>query len=252
MTKMPKPVNKAAYEAFKQSLADPEPSNDGTLKAIIYGEPGVGKTVLSATLPGKFLYIDSLVNWVSFRNHPEIQERMTRIQYQGLSQLDMLPKAFADGVLDEITTIVLDEYSSMAVDDLDLVMEKRAKGDIEFTGASQPDYGINTERIRRSIKPILLIPKNVIIVAHVREDKDELSGSVTKRPSFSPKMRATLLKMCHLTGYMSADIKGGEVKRTLQLQPSRGIEAKNRLGGLPPKVENPNLQELVSQSNLSS
>lgn len=242
-------VSKEKYEAFLDTLV-PLERETPYAKVLIYGDSGVGKTVLSTTLGQRILLVDAVDGWVSLRNHPGLLSSVTRVRYEGLSQLDTLADMFLDGAL-EFDTIVLDEASAIATFDLDTVLKARAAKDIskDPNVPTQPDFFANTERCRRTFTRLLKLPVNVVLVAHVREDKDERTGIVTKRPQFTPKLRTTIEQSCHLVGFLTAnEIKDGdETKyiRRLQTMPSKGITAKSRIGGLPFIVDEPNLGDLL-------
>lgn len=241
--------DKSKYQAFLDTLV-PLERETPYAKVLVYGDSGVGKTVLAATLGKRILLVDAVDGWVSLRNHPDLLSSITRVKYEGLSQLDTLVDMFMDGQLD-FDTIVLDEASAIATFDLDTVLKARAAKDIskDPNVPTQPDFFANTERCRRTFTRLFKLPVNVVMVAHVREDKDERTGIVTRRPQFTPKLRTTIEQSCHLVGYLVAnEVKDGdETKyvRRLQTMPSKGITAKSRIGGLPFIVEEPNLGVLL-------
>ena len=221
-------------------------------KVLIYGESGTGKTVLAAGFGENVILVDSANGWVSLRNHPEIMSKVRRIEYQGLSQLDALVNAIIEGEL-ECDTLVLDEASSMAMADLDTVLKSRAAKDPNKSPdiPTQPDFFQNTERVRRCFAGVMKLPCNVVLTAHVREDRDERTGKVFIRPAFTPKMRQTIVQECHMVGYLTAneitkDEDETEYRRRLQVQPTASITAKTRIGGLPTVIDAPNLNTIFA------
>lgn len=227
------------------------------LKALIYGDEGTGKTTLAANYGDNILYIDSASGWVTLLDHPNIMEkRIERMEFKGLSQLDALVEAITIGhpKFSWIETVILDELSSMAMADLDVVLRSRAAKDPskDPNVPTQPDYLHNTERIRRSISPFMTLPVNVIMLAHVREDKDERTGRTYTRPAFTPKMRKTITQQCHIVGRLTSDIKtvdedGSQVYTwSLQVRPTTTVVAKTRIKDLPMVVENPDFNEMLS------
>lgn len=221
-------------------------------KVLIYGEAGTGKTVLGCNFGEQVILVDSANGWVSLKNHPDILHKVQRIQYQGLSQLDALADAIVEGKI-ECETLVIDEMSSIAVLDLDTVLKARSKKDAskDPNVPTQPDFFANTERVRRVVAKLLSLPCNVVLLSHVREDKDERTGKVMTRPAFTPKTRGTIVQQCHIVGYLTAnEIRKGdddtEYLRRLQVQPTATITAKTRIGGLPTVIDAPNLNTIFA------
>lgn len=221
-------------------------------KVLIYGESGTGKTVLGTNFGEKVILVDSSNGWVSLKNHPDVMKNVQRIEYKGLSQLDALSDAIVEGKL-ECETLVIDEISSIAVMDLDTVLKARSAKDAskDPNVPTQPDFFANTERVRRVVAKLLTLPCNVVLIAHVREDKDERTGKVMTRPAFTPKTRQTIVQQCHLVGYLTAneikkDEDDTEYHRRLQVQPTATITAKTRIGGLPTVIDAPNLNTIFA------
>lgn len=237
------------YDAFLGSIV-PLERETPYAKVLIYGDSGVGKTVLAATLGQDIILVDAVDGWVSLRNHPSLLSKVRRVRYEGLSQLDTLADMILDGTL-TCDTLILDEASAIATFDLDTVLAARSKKDVskDPNVPTQPDFFANTERCRRVYQRLIKLPINVVFVSHIREDKDDRTGVVTKRPGFTPKLRTTIEQAMHLVAYMTAvEVKKGdetEYERRIQTMPSRGISAKSRIGGLPFVVENPDLSVLL-------
>ena len=243
---MAKPSAGELMQALLDSMQD---LTDATanVKTMIYGESGVGKTVLAMEMaqrltPGdkRILFLDTYEGWVSLLNHPELKKRSARMKYQGLSQIDLLVQAIqADTPFADIGTVVVDEISSIAKKDLDNVLNTRAAKDPskDRDVATQPDMGANTERMRRTFGDLLAMDINVILVSHIREDADARTGVKTIRPGMMPKMSVTIREQLHDVVHMTADeIRDEEgnvgYTRSLQVLPTRGVVAKTRVGGL--------------------
>ena len=232
-------------QAFLDSLT-PMENVSPYAKILVYGEAGVGKTVLACTMGTRILYVDSAEGWVSLRNHPNLKSKCIRAEYQGLSQLETIASMIVNGNLD-VDTIVLDEASTMAVLDLDIVLASRSAKDAskDPNVPTQPDFFANTERCRRTFINLLKLPVHVVMTAHERQDKDEVSGRIYTRPAFSPKLRASVEQNVHLIAYMTAIEKGDKFVRRIQTQPARNITAKSRIGGLKRVEDDPNLNDLL-------
>lgn len=218
---------------------------DTHAKLLIYGPSGVGKTVEACKIGTKILYVDSLEGWVSLKNHPELEKKVQRLPYQGISQLDMICDNWDDKFAGRFDTLILDEHSTMSALDLDVVLAARSAKDAskDPNVPTQPDFFANTERMRRSAAKLLKLPCNVVFITHEREDDD--SGRKLIRASYSPKLRTTIKEFMHLIGRLTVVEKGDSTVRKLQVQPTLKIDAKTRIGGLPAIIENPDLGEII-------
>jgi len=232
-----------------------------SLKMMFYGDSGVGKTVAAmqmaqqVTPPDKsIVFIDSAEGWVSLDNHKKLKVRTNYIPWTkvaNLEALEALALAITEGIhpWSTVGTIVLDESTSLANDDLDRVVFDRSR---TTTGKDpdtpmQPDYNTTTNRVRKFYGDLIKVPElNVILTGHLRSDKDNLQREKIS-PAFLPKLSTHIRGMLHLVVYMTADQRdvGGKIEYTRQLQvhPTTRIVAKTRVGGLPPVAS---MRELVT------
>lgn len=240
----------AALDAKLSDLTERRAS----FKGIIYGESGVGKTVASMQLAqditpeGKYiLLIDSGMGWASLNNHPHLKKRVKAYSMKGMSELDSIAAAVStedNGFWSDVGSIVIDEYSTYAEYDVLAVTKARAvkSGDKNADEPKLPDMGVSSNRMIRFSGPLIQLPDvHIIFVAHQRTDKDNMQRE-TISPAFMPKFNSHIRGKVHLVGYMTADegavSDSGEVvyTREVQVQPTKGIIAKTRIGGFPIRV----------------
>lgn len=247
-------MDEKVLEALMGTIASMD-EVDPYAKFLIYGESGTGKTVLASTaVQERGLFIDAVEGWVSLVNFPELRSKMHRMVYQGRSQIDSICDAIEEGIepFASYDTIILDEVSTMATLDLDVVLAANSQkiADKDPNVPTQPDFNANTERMRRTLSRLLKLPVNVILVSHVREDKDARTGVMYTRPSFTPKLRTTIAGFMHVIGRLTVDEQSGPdgdtiYVRKLQVRPTVQITAKTRIGGLPVFITDPNLGDLI-------
>lgn len=240
-------TEKEQLQEFLNSMKAPT-EDIQNVTGLIYGDNGSGKTVAAVQLAqairkwkgGKILFVDAVNAWRSLKNHPELHEDLIRVPYQGKSQLDILNKAlqYRPAGFENISVVILDEMSSMADKDGDLVLATRAaKDDTKDPDVlTQPDMGATTERMRRTIIKLLQQEVSVIFVSHVRQDEDKSVGYKVTRPRFMPKFSGTIREGLDFVAFMSAsptNVNGTvEYLRTLQVHPTKTTIAKIRIGGL--------------------
>lgn len=233
-------------QATMESLSEAVP----TFKGMIYGVSGVGKTVHSLMIAQEIthhgemiLYIDTAEGWVSLNNHEELKDRVDRMRYVNLAQLEALCHAIRNDhePFNTYGTLILDEASSAADSALDEVLKFRAGQDRskDPDTPTQPDYNTTTNRVRKVYNDLLTLPGiNVILVSHARKDKDNRNVEVTS-PSFLPKLGQKIKQPLHLIANLSGNEIDTKYVRILQVHPTRTIDAKCRIGGLEPQVEYP-------------
>lgn len=217
----------------------------GGLQAIIYGESGIGKTVAAMrmavylTPPEKtIVYIDSAQGYKVRRNHPDILARkMQRISYTTLTDLMGLCGIIEKQAepLENVGAVIFDESTSMAADDLQVVVKNRAKfktGDLE--AVATPDYGVAQNRFMGLINRYSRLDGiHCIHIGHVRSDTLP-SGLPQFSPSYTPKLGAVLRQPMDLVTYMTMNEKN---ERMFRNWPAKGIIAKSRVKGLEPNSD---------------
>lgn len=241
----------SAEELMAELVNSMESLEDATpyAKTMIYGESGVGKTVEAmefaqlVTPVGKtIIFIDAAEGWVSLKNHEGLTRRTKRMAFKSLTQVDLLLQAISatsPNPFTDVGTIIIDEVSTVAKADLDYVLKVRAIRDPSKDKdiATQPDMGAATERMRRTFGTMLAMKINVVLVSHIREDKDERTGVTTIRPGMMPKLSTTIREKLHDVVHMTAtevsQANGSvEYNRSLQVLPTKGVVAKTRVKGL--------------------
>lgn len=245
----------AILEALMGRMASPEDALlESYRKACIYGPPGTGKTVLSCTAPKVLLYAVEPNGAISLKNHPDVMKNVVKImEFRSLEQLEILidkidevPEAFTF-----FETLVIDTFSELQSEDLDGILRKESAADASRNKylPTGPDYNMNTERLRMILRKLEKMKKNVILICHDKEEKDDTTGMIKSRPNLTPKLSKTLTGKMDLIGYLSLTGSAETGKRSLQVHPTRAIVAKTRVGPLPPAVDNPTWDILFTNTN---
>jgi phage nucleotide-binding protein len=211
------------------------------LKILLYGRPGVGKTVFCATAPNPLL-IDVEKGAFSINNHPHLRHAKA-LEFKSIFQVEQLIKYLAADApqLREFQTIVVDSFSELQKRDLDEIVAAEAAKDAQRNkylpiGA---DYNVNTEHMRQIASALRDLDRNIIVTCHVKEEKDENTGRMLVRPNLTPKLAGTLAGIFDVVAYMESTNSGESTVRTLQVHPTATVTAKTRIGNLPAVIENP-------------
>lgn len=224
-------------------------------KLMLFGEFGTGKTVFSATAPRPLIVAVEPTGPLSLKNHPELEAKTRIFEFKSVFQVETLlnkilelPEAKVHEVFGE--TLVIDSFSEFQNSDLDDTLIKAARAD---SGRDRylptgPDYNINTEHMRQIGSLLERIPMHVILTCHVKEEKDDSTGRILKRPNLTPKLARTMSGKFDIVGYLSMDTDSqGNAVRKLQCHPTTSIAAKTRVGGIAPVVENPTWDSLFDK-----
>lgn len=152
-----------------------------TIKIIVYGEAGIGKTRLALTLPGKILIIDAEDGLLSLQtdldNSPDLAERIDVISVKGIEQTI---EAYAEVAKNpgHYNWVVLDSLSEVA--EILLADEKRKAKD------ARQAYGALGDRTMEMIRKFKELDVNVLMLAK-RETKKLKVGEI-ETVSFGVKM----------------------------------------------------------------
>lgn len=199
------------------------------IKALIYGQPGIGKSTFALSAPNPVLL--------------DFDNGVHRVKYE--HQVDTLQVSSWQDVQEALSelapyqTIIIDTAGKM----LDYMTEYLIKNNPKLgrsNGAlSLQGYGERKGEFLAFLKKISIMGKHLIFVAHEKEDKD---GDVTvKRPEVGGSSGTDLFKELDLIGYMEANGK----KRTISFSPTDKYYAKNSVG----ITETLELSELTTQKN---
>jgi hypothetical protein len=219
------------------------------VKALVYGEPGTGKTIFACGSPNPVLLDADGTGALSLMNHPELAMNTMVLQVRHFNQvLDVLDAAVAGHPKFEgRDTFIIDTLTVLAQRHLDAHIDKELalnhnRAPIPF----QQDYKFNTEAMRRLIIHFQTLPFNLICTAHDDVRKDDVSGIVKVSPALTPKLLSLMEGLFDIFGYMESETDADfNTTRTLQLMPNRRIKAKTRVGGLPPILKSPTFNAII-------
>lgn len=204
-----------------------------TVNICLYGEPGIGKTVLACKGPGVLEVQCEKNAALPLMLHEETKNVPVIDILDNSRKIMDLYWELKKGERPEIKTVVIDTISELQSKNLSEIWKaEEAKGKRPEGVPYQPDYRVNTEYLREVILNYCDLDRNVIFVAHETEEKNEQTGVSLTRPMFTPRLASAMFATCDVMAYMTMDVNAikGTQTRMLRVTPTKGIKAKDRLG----------------------
>jgi len=153
-------------------------------------------------------------------------------------------------------TVILDNISELQKLDMRTVMieAKRTARDpdkVDIDVPSQREWGKSGERMRRIIRAYRDLPIHTIAIAWEGVDIDDATGVTSYYPLLPGKLKGEVPGYFDIVGRLEAKTRnnGAEVVRTLQVQGTNRVVAKDRTNALGGVIENPSIPlmwELIS------
>ena len=186
-----------------------------TLSVLIYGQPGIGKTTFGVSAPDAVLFdYDGGVQRINGAHQvPTLQPTSWEDTNVALQEIQ--------NEMPEIKTIVIDTVGKMLDYMSAYIIKTDPKMAMRDGSLSLKGYGVRKQMFVNFIKQLSLMGKNVIFIAHEREDKR--NETIIKRPEIGGSSQGDLIKELDLVGYMSAYGKD----RVITFDPHEEYYAKN-------------------------
>lgn len=192
-----------------------ELSVKGTLSVLIYGQPGIGKTTFGVSAPDAVLFdYDGGVQRINGAH------QVPTLQPMSWEDTNAALKEIAEE-MPEVKTIVIDTVGKMLDFMSAYIIKTDPKMGMRDGSLSLKGYGVRKTMFVNFIKSLALMGKNVVFIAHEREDKR--NETIIKRPEIGGSSQGDLIKELDLVGYMSAYGKD----RVISFDPHEEYYAKN-------------------------
>lgn len=242
-------------EALNSLPPVPLSQRERHVNGFIYGEFGVGKTILAAKcVQNKGLCISTDSGTDSIFNHNELVDKIDIVPYAGLSQLTAIATAISENIepwnqydvvwVDTISQ-VQEEYLDWLLDNFKFTGSYREKAtprnsrdpnltEQEITGL--PDYHLARNNMRHPIKSLIKAPVDVFFLAHLREPSmmDVQKGKLVRRPTMTETVFKLIAREASLLGLMEREGN----KRTVQFLTDKRTISKSRIAELDNKTIN--------------
>lgn len=192
-----------------------ELSVKATLSVLIYGQPGIGKTTFGVSAPNAVLFdYDGGVQRINGAH------QVPTLQPTSWEDTNLALKEIAEE-MPEVKTIVIDTVGKMLDFMSAYIIKNDPKMGMRDGSLSLKGYGVRKTMFINFIKTLAMMGKNVVFVAHEREER---RGEETfKRPEIGGSSANDLIKELDLVGYMYAVGK----ERVITFDPAEYYYAKN-------------------------
>lgn len=217
------------------------------IKMLVYGDPGVGKTVFSCS-GDKTIFVDVEGGSLSVQSRIK-SKKVVKKKLETFDEIEDFIRTLYENGGGKADTLVIDSVTELQKKLMDYIVEshpevKRPYGD----GLTVGDWGYNTERMRRFIRMARDLDMNVILTALAMDEKNEVTGAVKTMPKMSSKLAADVCGYVDIVGYLYVDNveteNGVEPMRRMLVQPVGAYYAKDRSGMLGTVIDNPTFPEV--------
>lgn len=220
-----------------------------------YGGKGTRKTVTSMGLAqklrgdGRILFVDSSDGWVSLDNFPALKRATDYVRVDDPAELMVIARALLNRVkgFEDISVVMLDEISSWYNDALNGYIREvhGVDEDQPLPKADWNDYGPPQAAIFNAIKTFHKVPDlHLIMISH--EQSRAIKGDKNAEriePALGSKLSQNIGQIAHVVArFESRLVRNQETKKQeytteIQVQPTRYVDAKTRIGGMPLKLD---------------
>jgi hypothetical protein len=204
-------------------------------KILLYGPQGCGKSHFSALAPRPLLYLD-FENGAGFL--PLVMDMTGIRMVNDIAASEIV--SLLDGVTNDVAnspyrTIVFDTLSEAQTLHRESVVGTRK-------AATKDDWGQNTEYMRKVVRRLQSAEIVVVYICH--EDSTQDWDGLHLHPALTPALLGSVIGYVDILAYMSSrlivDDKGKtSIERTLLVEPTDRVRAKQRGSRLPPRVLQP-------------
>lgn len=222
-----------------------------TLKILVYGQPGVGKTYLAGSAEddermAPVLYGDVEAGVLTLRHRGKA---LDVVRIDSIEDLRAVYRELQAGRL-AYRTFVLDSLTEL---------QKVSLRDIIGTKdiATLQDWGKNLDQVRRMIRLFRGLPIHFVCTALEMDIKDDETGAVWVRPSLPGKLSAEVSGFFDIVGRLSGKAvpqpdKSIKIERRLLVQQHGRYTAKDRSDALGVELVNPTLPHMLDAILASS
>jgi phage nucleotide-binding protein len=232
------------------------------VKMLIYGRPGVGKTVFAATangdstqppeqnLTGPALLLDVEGGTMSIAtSQPNIDVVRISDYKSNFSEVYAYLTEKKPPERKDYKTIIFDSLTeTQKLSMLGIMALVATKPDRDPDMPTIGEWGKNIEQIRKLVRYYRDLPFNLIITCLEQEVKNEVTGEILIKPSMSGKLADEVCGFCDIVGRMIV-VKpdpNGPLERHLVVQPTGNFVAKDRSNNLGLFVKNPTFPQIYN------
>jgi phage nucleotide-binding protein len=220
------------------------------INALIYGEPGAGKTYLTGTADDSsftrpVLILDVEGGLVTIRHRSDIDVVSVRSMKEITDIGNQLYHSIENGEL-YYKTVGIDSLSELTDLDMKTIMKdaySRNPDKVDKDVPSPREWGKARAHMRAIVRHFRDLPCNVIFTAQDFLLQEE--GQPSKHmPGFAGKLRTELPGFMDIVGYLYPERKEGEIVRKLQVTGTRRVIAKDRTDALGDMLENATIPQI--------
>jgi phage nucleotide-binding protein len=219
---------------------------------LVYGDPGTGKTTLLSTAQehpdtSPVLLIDVEGGTATVR-HKEIDVVSVRSVDQLMEIYNELRKD--PGHYKTIGIDSLTELQKLDMNDIMVDLIKR-RPDLDPDVPSQREWGKSIQHTRNIVRRFRDLPYHVVFTALAKTEVDS-DGTREILPNFPGKLAGEIPGFLDVVGWLNVVEEKGVFERRLQVQPTRRVKAKDRLGIGGPTLVNPTISMIWENIKLSN
>lgn len=214
----------------------------------IYGNEGVGKSVLAAKLGSSNLFITDDNGILSLENHPELDAISMAVPFEGYNvAIELLDLAEEGKLINPKTgtpfdNVAFDTLSGMcsteirrSIDDGDIKKKEDGSGRLADNIPTQGHYLLNEQNLAPLMKRIGSMRNvSVTLLSHLRTGTKDVPGASTRADLHGAAYKL-MAKYCSVVGFMQSPPENSN-KRTIRVMPTRMEAAKTRLNFGKPEV----------------